>query len=511
MAKTPDDPNGTYTRRQALAVGAAAAAAAQIVVPGLGLLAPDAAQAHEGREPLGGQPPTGATPSVSDFAYQVAYQRAFEAALWAMPALAIHAFRRSAFSQLGMKDNDIIACSTPATPKIEALTANSTTPYIAAYTDLRKGPVVLELPVAGADGSLYGQVVDAWQLTIADVGPSGIDAGKGGKILFTPPGYLGEIPADHLHVSSPSFRVAFAFRSIPAPGKTAEDAYHYSKRLRMYYLSEASDPPPQTFVDPMEPRYERYSTLPLYDERLFDDLYEIVSVEPVQDQDKVMMGMLSSLGIQQSQPFAPSEPARRAMRQAAIDVWFYLQGLLDELPDSLLYWPDRHYTSILQTDANRTFSFVYDDRIDVTTRALQYFWCTYVPKSLSDTPATQYMMAVADSDGQPLQAGRLYKLEVPADMPVKQFWALTIYDRATFAFIYSESNRTTLSSFDVPDLTTNADGSVTIYVGPVAPEGLEANWIPTSGKRPLPAVRFYGPTEAFNTKTFKMPDFELVG
>jgi hypothetical protein len=34
----------------------------------------------------------------------------------------------------------------------------------------------------------YGQVVDAWQLTIADVGPSSVDQGKGAKLLFAPPG-----------------------------------------------------------------------------------------------------------------------------------------------------------------------------------------------------------------------------------------------------------------------------------------------------------------------------------
>jgi hypothetical protein len=42
------------------------------------------------------------------------------------------------------------------------------------------------------------------------------------------------------------------------------------------------------------------------------------------------------------------------------------------------------------------------------------------------------------------------------------------------------------------------------------PEGLDANWIPTAGKRPLPTFRFYGGIEALHTKTFKMPDFEVV-
>jgi hypothetical protein len=119
-------------------------------------------------------------------------------------------------------------------------------------------------------------------------------------------------------------------------------------------------------------------------------------------------------------------------------------------------------------------------------------------------------MAMADKDGRPLEAGKSYKLDVPKDMPVRQFWALTVYDRATCSFIYSNSSRTTLSSYDTDKMKKNADGGVTIYIGPKAPDGLETNWIPTAGKRPLPAMRCYGPTEALNSKTFKLSDFEVV-
>lgn len=253
-------------------------------------------------EPLGGQPPAGSAPSVKDFDYQIKYQRAFEAMLWSMPATSIYSFRRSAFQDLGMADNDIIANSAGATPKLEALTANSTTPYIAAFSDLRKGPVVLELPAAGPDASLYGQVVDAWQFTIADVGPAGLDKGQGGKYLFTPPDYKDAIPPGYIHVQSPNYRIALAFRAIAAPGKTAADAHAYAQKLRMYYLSEAADPPKQRFVDAVD---QRYATLPRYDESAFQDIYDIVSVEPVKEEDKVMMGMLASLGIQQGQAVQP--------------------------------------------------------------------------------------------------------------------------------------------------------------------------------------------------------------
>ncbi|WP_239482827.1 DUF1214 domain-containing protein [Paraburkholderia sp. C35] len=88
--------------------------------------------------------------------------------------------------------------------------------------------------------------------------------------------------------------------------------------------------------------------------------------------------------------------------------------------------------------------------------------------------------------------------------------ALTVYDRATFSFIYTDSGRTTLSSYDLDKMKRNADGGVTLYVGPNPPAGLEANWIPTRGKRPMPTFRYYGATDALNHKTFVMPDFEEV-
>jgi len=458
-------------------------------------------------EPIGGQPPQGARRSVEDFDYQVKYQRAFEAALWAMPALAIYRFRAAALEDLGLKDNDIIAYSGVATAKLEATTANASTPYITAFTDLQEGPTVLEVPPAGDDGSLYGQVVDAWQYTIADVGPSGLDQGKGGKYIFTPPGYDGEIPEGYLHVPSPNYRVAFAFRSVRGPGMTEAEAYAYAKRLRMYRLDQAGNPPEQVFFDPID---ERYPTMPLWGLAHFENLHAIVTVEPVKPEDKQVMGMLATLGIRHGEPFSPDPVAERAMTQASYDVWFFMQEWYDNFPKEKLYWPDRHYASLLQADENRAFTWTYPDRIDTIERAAEYFWCTYMPKVLSDNPATQYMMAMADSTGAPLEAGATYRLDVPAEMPVEQFWALTVYDRATMGFIYTAENRTTLSSYDLETMTANDDGSYSIWIGPNAPEGREANWIPTAGKRPLPGMRLYGPTEAFNDRSFKMADFERV-
>ena len=185
------------------------------------------------KNPIGGKPDSEAQASVTDFEYQVKYQRAFEAVLWSMPAVSIYGFHRGA-KAIGAGPNVILAWSKPAKPNLEAMTGNNQVPYVVSQTDLRNGPVVIEIPSATEEASLYGQIVDHWQITIADIGPSGIDKGKGGKILLTPPDYIGEVSSEYIQVKSPSFRVALAFRPIPAPQSTMNETYNYAKTIKMY-------------------------------------------------------------------------------------------------------------------------------------------------------------------------------------------------------------------------------------------------------------------------------------
>jgi hypothetical protein len=216
---------------------------------------------------VNGHPAPGAKKSVNDLDTQVAYQRAFEAVLWAMPASAIYRFRVGFLQQPGMADNVIDAFSGPAHTSQEAITPNQVTPYIIAVSDLRKGPVVLEVPAKSEKASLYGQVVDAWQATIADVGPAGVDKGAGGKYLFLPPGYKETTPEGYFVIPSTSYRITYVFRSVAAPSATVEDAYAYSKTLKLYPFSEAASPTPTRFVDGLQyglqPRYVGFIPNPI--------------------------------------------------------------------------------------------------------------------------------------------------------------------------------------------------------------------------------------------------------
>lgn len=468
---------------------------------------PASATDYQTWEPVGGQPPSGSGQSVADLDAQVAYQRAFEAVLWAMPASAIYRFRVGLLEQPGMADNVIEAYSGPTRTYHEAITPNQVTPYIAAASDLRNGPVVLEVPAKTDKGVLYGQVVDAWQSTIADVGPVGLDKGNGGKYLFLPPGYKDPIPDGYFPIQSSSYRILFAFRSIPLNGATEADAFAYSHTLKMYPLSEAADPPPTRFVDD---RAYPLHTLPFYDLRALQDIHDIISVEPVQPRDKVMMGMLATIGIEPGKPFDPPANLKPAMEKGVSDAYYYMQNLDTKLFASNLYWPDRHWSFVMVPDEKRGFDFITDDAVQIDKRAAAWFFFTFYPKVLTDRAGTVYLAPIADNTGQPLQAGKNYKLHVPADVPARQFWSLTVYDRRTWAFINNPLDRAGLGSFNKNTMKMNADGSVDLYFGPTAPAGLESNWIPTMGKEPYLWLRLYGPDEPFWNKTFKMPDVELV-
>jgi hypothetical protein len=118
-------------------------------------------------------------------------------------------------------------------------------------------------------------------------------------------------------------------------------------------------------------------------------------------------------------------------------------------------------------------------------------------------------MAIDDKEGQALDGGKTYRLNVPANAPVRQYWSATLYDRTTHALIREmpHAGRSSQS----PGLQVNADGSVDLYFGPKAPAGKESNWTPTDPDGEFEILfRFYGPLPPLFNKTWVLPDIEPV-
>ena len=123
---------------------------------------------------------------------------------------------------------------------------------------------------------------------------------------------------------------------------------------------------------------------------------------------------------------------------------------------------------------------------------------------------SQYAGAMRDSQGDTFDGAKTYKLNIPANVPAKDFWSLVVYDPQTRSELQTSNPFPSLNN-QVNVLEENSDGSVDIYFGPEAPNGKEKNWIETvPGKSWFVILRLYGPLEPWFEKTWRPGEIELV-
>jgi hypothetical protein len=181
---------------------------------------------------------------------------------------------------------------------------------------------VLEIPPAG-EGSITGTIMDAWQSALEDVGPAGVDKGKGGKYLILPPDHKGQTPAGYIVLPSKTYQGYALLRSILKSGSDADiaQAVAYGKRVKFYPLSQASNPPETKFVDAIDVVFD--STIP-YDLRFLETLDRFVQREPWLDRDRVMIDFLKTIGIEKGKPFNPDENTRQVLNDAVREAHAWL-------------------------------------------------------------------------------------------------------------------------------------------------------------------------------------------
>ena len=103
-------------------------------------------------------------------------------------------------------------------------------------------------------------------------------------------------------------------------------------------------------------------------------------------------------------------------------------------------------------------------------------------------------------------------MTIPANPPANRFWSFVVYDPQTRSMLQSDempypSKNNTRNT----DMVKNADGSITLYFGPEAPEGLEANWIKTvPGKGWFGIFRLYGPGQEWFDRTWTLGAIEKI-
>ena len=149
---------------------------------------------------------TKSTVSPNELIARRLHRRAVETVIWGMPAVNAE-LMFEAMRSAGAVFNQVVYWSRPASWKNQTLTPNPDTIYLMPFFNTKDaGPMVLEIPPADSERSITGSVDEAWQTALEDVGPAGVDKGKGGKYLILPPDYKEQTPEGYITMPSGPMR-----------------------------------------------------------------------------------------------------------------------------------------------------------------------------------------------------------------------------------------------------------------------------------------------------------------
>lgn len=388
--------------------------------------------------------------------------------------------------------------------KTVELTANDNVVYSFIWLDTTDGPLVVEIPP-----DVLGLIDDMWYRWVADVGITGEDKGKGGKYLILPPDHTGDVPDGYFVVRPTTYGNWMPFRSfLNAEGDPKPGVEKVKENLKIYRLNDPADPPEMNYVN--------LSGVPSnfvapQDFSFWELLNQAIQEEPPTGSDPTTLGLFASVGIEKGKPFAPDARMKRILTDAAN---------IGATTARTLGYRMRERDGYIYSDGNWRKPFFGGYKFEVSPgvanldgAAFFYFLATGVTPAMAEEmvgEGSQYPWTALDADGNPFDGGKTYRLHLPKDIPAKRFWSAIVYDTQTRSMLQTDQRFPSVSSQN-KDVKVNDDGSVDVYFGPEAPDGMKSNWIQTiPGKGWFMILRLYGPLEPWFDQTWRPGEIELV-
>lgn len=428
---------------------------------------------------------------------QIDFQRACQAYLWSIPIVSFAEWQKAHEVTFKARSGDVVVYDNYLA-KLGILTANATTPYIISFFNLDEtGPMVVRMPA----GAVAGFADDMWQRPLIDMGQTGPDKGQGGVYVIAGPGQNAKPPQGGYLATSPTSNVFWGFRALD---KDPAKAKALLELLEIYPLSQSSNTPKKTIVDISG---IRWSQTPPRGIEYWRSLHAIIQREPVHERDRWFMAMLKPLGIEKGKPFEPDERQARLLADGAlVGEAMAKANDFEKRLEEAHYAEGTHWHFALVIDPSQRAEFY--DQLD--GRAAWFYEAVTTSSGMvTRTPGVGqvYLGTYKDKDGDWLDGSKSYRLRVPANAPVEQFWSMTVYDVGARCLIDNPSQQADRSSR--MDLKVNDDGSTDLYVSPKAPAGHEENWVETvPGRGWFSYFRLYGPKQEHFDGSWVLPDFE---